>query len=87
MIMSENLAELLVIDGLMEAEIIRAKLESFDIPCMLKFESMGRLMAISMDGLGKVRVMVPPDRLEEARELMAAETNDNDETGDSPESR
>ena len=84
MIMSENLAELLVTDGLMEAEIIRAKLESFSIPCMLKFESMGRLMAISMDGLGKVRVMVPPDRLAEAQELMAAETND--ENGESQDS-
>jgi len=83
-IMSENLAELLVTDGLMEAEIIRAKLESFSIPCMLKFESMGRLMAISMDGLGKVRVMVPPDRLAEAQELMAAETND--ENGESQDS-
>jgi len=81
--MSDNLAELLVTDGLMEAEIIRAKLESFSIPCMLKFESVGRLMAISMNGLGKVRIMVPADRLAEAQELMAAETDNHEEDGDS----
>lgn len=84
--MPENLSELIVVDGLMEAEIIHAKLESFGIPSMLKFESVGRLLAISMNGLGKVRVMVPRDRLDEARELMAAETNSNDENGETTDS-
>lgn len=79
--MSERLSELRVIDGMMEAEIIRSKLESFGIPCMLKFESMGRLMAISMNGLGKVRVMVPPDRLQEAQELL----NQEEDTSEEPE--
>lgn len=81
--MSDDLAELIVVDGLMEAEIIRAKLENFSIPCMLKFESVGRLLAISMNGLGKVRIMVPAERLEEARELMAADTGGPDENTDS----
>ncbi|HDP93920.1 MAG TPA: DUF2007 domain-containing protein [Candidatus Aminicenantes bacterium] len=85
--MPENLAELLVTDGLMEAEIIRAKLDSFGIPCMLKFESVGRLLAISMNGLGKVRIMVPPDRLEEARELMAVDVDNGEESTDSDNPR
>ena len=77
--MSERLSELRVIDGMMEAEIIRSKLESFGIPCMLKFESMGRLMAISMNGLGKVRIMVPPDRLQEAQDLLRQEEDISEE--------
>lgn len=85
--MPENLSELLVVDGLMEAEIIHAKLESFGIPSMLKFESVGRLLAISMNGLGKVRVMVPPDRLEEARELIAANMDNGTENTNSKEDR
>ncbi len=80
--MSERLSELRVIDGMMEAEIIRSKLESFGIPCMLKFESMGRLMAISMNGLGKVRVMVPPDRLQEAEKLLNQEEDISEEPED-----
>ncbi|UCH97190.1 MAG: DUF2007 domain-containing protein [Candidatus Aminicenantes bacterium] len=68
--------ELLVVDGLMEAEIIKSKLENFEIPCMLKFEAVGRLLGITSDGLGKVQVMVPPEYLEKAKEILDTETND-----------
>lgn len=54
----------------MEAEIIKSRLESFGIPSSLRFETAGRLMGISMNGLGKVRVMVPEDELERAREIL-----------------
>lgn len=66
----KNLKELMVSDGMVEAEIVKSKLESFEIPCMLKFESAGRLMGITMDGLGKVRVMVPAEYLAEAKEII-----------------
>jgi len=61
---------LIVVEGLMEAEIIKTKLESFEIPCMLKFESAGRLMGITMDGLGEVKVMVPADYYDTALETL-----------------
>ncbi len=70
--------ELIVIDGMMEAEIIKSRLESFGIPAILKFETAGRLMGISMNGLGKVRVVVPEEELERAQEILDSIDNSND---------
>lgn len=75
-----DLKELVVTEGLMEAEIIKSKLESFDIPCMLKFESAGRLLGITMDGLGEVQVMVSPENYDKALEIMNTESDSNEET-------
>lgn len=58
-------------EGSMEAEIIKSKLESFAIPVLLKFESAGHIFGITMNGLGKVRVMVPEAFLSEARKILA----------------
>jgi hypothetical protein len=71
-----ELIELVVIDGMMEAEIIKSKLDNFEIPCMLKFEAVGRLLGITSDGLGKVQVMVPHDYLERAKEILNTDTDD-----------
>lgn len=79
--MNENekfLKELVVVEGLMEAEIIKGKLESFEIPCVLKFESAGRLYGITMNGLGKVRVMVAAGHLERAMEILDSETDEEE---------
>jgi len=74
-----DLKELIVVEGLMEAEIIKSKLESFEIPCVLKFESAGRLMGITMNGLGEVQVMVSPGDYDEALEIMNSESDSNEE--------
>jgi hypothetical protein len=73
---TKELIELLVVDGMMEAEIIKSKLENFEIPCMLKFEAVGRLLGISSNGLGKVQVMVPADYLEKAKEILNTKTDE-----------
>lgn len=65
-----ELSELTVVEGMMEAQIIKARLDNFGIPCMLKFEAIGRVIGITTDGLGKVQVMVPPDYLDKAEEVM-----------------
>ena len=66
-----DLKELIAVEGSMEAEIIKSKLESFHIPVLLKFESAGRIFGITMNGLGKVKVMVPKSFLQEARKILA----------------
>jgi len=66
-----NLKELVAVEGNMEAEIIKSKLESYGIPVLLQYEAAGRIFGITMDGLGKVRVLVPQDLLEEARKVLA----------------
>jgi hypothetical protein len=66
-----DLKELMAVEGSMEAEIIKSKLESFQIPVLLKFESAGRIFGITMNGLGKVKIMVPKSFLQEARKILA----------------
>jgi hypothetical protein len=66
-----SLGELMAVEGSLEAEIIKSKLESYDIPVLLQYEAAGRIFGITMNGLGKVRIMVPRDLLEEARRVLA----------------
>lgn len=78
------LKELVVLEGMMEAEILKSKLESFEIPCVLKFETAGRLLGISMNGLGKVKLMVAPQDFERASQLIEVDEEDevNEELGE-----
>jgi len=46
--------------GLLNAQVVKTKLESVGIPALL-----------DVDGLGEVRVMVPEDLAEEARALLS----------------
>ena len=66
-----DLKELLAVEGSLEAEIIKSKLESFQIPVLLQYEAAGRIFGITMDGLGKVKIMVPGELFEEAKKILA----------------
>jgi len=57
--------------GLLSAQVIKGRLETSGIPAVLDYESLGPTLGITVDGLGEVRVMVPVERAEEARELIA----------------
>lgn len=74
-----NLSELLVVEGMMEAGIIKQRLESFQIPVLLRYETAGQLFGITMNGLGKVKILVAPEKLDEARQLLE-QAGDGDET-------
>ena len=66
----EDLKILVVVDGMVEAEIIKSKLDAFEIPSVLKFEAVGRLLGITMDGLGKVNILVREQDLARAEEII-----------------
>lgn len=53
-----------------EADIVRSKLEAFDIPCIIRNESAGHLFGIMLDGLARTKILVPEDCLELAREAL-----------------
>lgn len=57
-------------NGEMEAQAIRSALEAAGIPAELKMEAAQQLFAVTVDGLGAVKVLVPADRLEEARSVI-----------------
>ena len=67
-----DLKELMTVEGGMEAEIIKSKLESCQIPVLLRYETAGRIFGITMNGLGKVKIMVPGPLLEEAKKALAS---------------
>ncbi len=75
----ENLKELIVIEGMVEAEIIKSKLDAFGIRSVLKFEAVGRLLGISMDGLGKVKILVRDSDLKRALEIIPPEQDKEEE--------
>jgi hypothetical protein len=58
--------------GRAEAHIIKSKLESEGIPAVLKFEAVGELCGITMDGLGAVSILVPEPELKKAQEILTA---------------
>ena len=73
-----GLIEICVTSGLLQAEIIKGKLEVNDIPVLLEYESLGPVMGFTVDGLGQVRVMVPEDKVEMARALLEEVEEDDD---------
>lgn len=71
--MSSDLKRVFLANGLMEAEVIKGKLESFGIPVLLRYESIGVVYGLTVEGLGQVEVLVPTERAAEARGLLAEE--------------
>lgn len=74
-----ELKELAVFDGMMEANIVKSKLESFEIPCLLKYESTAQVFGFTLDGLGKVQLMVSPNDYERALEIIVEEEDQEEE--------
>ncbi len=61
----------------MEAQIIKGHLESEGIPALLSYESASLVYGLTVDGLGKVKIMVPEHLAKEAREVLEiSETSD-----------
>ncbi len=63
--------------GQWEAHVIKGKLESVGIPVLLSYESAGLVLGLTVDGLGQVRVMVPEDRVVEARQALEESSPDD----------
>lgn len=66
---AEDWVEVAAVGDDEEAEIIAGLLESEDIPC--EIEGGASPWPENLGALGSSRVMVPPDRAEEARALIA----------------
>ena len=66
----EGWVKLYVAQGLAEAYVVRGLLESNGIPVELEYEALGSLLGLTLDGLGKVEIMVPSQWEETARSLL-----------------
>jgi len=72
-----GLVEVCVTSGLLQAEVIKGKLEANDIPVLLQYESLGPVMGLTVDGLGQVQVLVPEEKADTARALIEEPEEDN----------
>jgi hypothetical protein len=63
--------------GMLEAEAVKGRLETSGIPAALDYESIGRTLGITIDGLGEVRILVPSERAADARELLSVSAADD----------
>ena len=68
---NEALVSVYTSTGPLAAEVVKGRLETAGIPAMLKYESIGRTMGLTLDGLGEVQVMVQKEREQEALALLA----------------
>ena len=59
------------VQGHMLGDLVRAMLEGHGIPAILRYESVGRVLGLTVDGLGQVEVRVPEQWADQARELLA----------------
>jgi hypothetical protein len=58
------------VQGQVAEEQVRAFLEAHGIPTEVRGETLRTTHGISIDGLGRVEILVPRDRADEARELL-----------------
>ncbi len=61
-----------------EAQIIKGLLDTEGIPSFLEYEAVGKIYGFTVDGLGKVKVLVPLDRYDEARGLVESKYKNSD---------
>jgi hypothetical protein len=74
----QRLVTVYVSQGMLSAQVVRAKLEAAGIPALLKYEAIGQIIGLTVDGLGRVEVQVPEDLAEEAEDLLIEEEVDPD---------
>ncbi len=66
-----DLVSVYTASGELEANVIKSKLEEGDIPVLLSYESLGIIYGLSVDGLGEIRILVPKNLAQRAREIIA----------------
>jgi hypothetical protein len=58
-------------NGVTEAEILKNMLESFGIPARVSAEAVGKVLGLTVDGLGRAALLVPASRAAEAQDILA----------------
>ena len=61
----------LTVQGMLQAQVIKTKLEAAGIPAFLDYESVGQTLGLTVDGLGEVHILVPDEFVEQASDVIA----------------
>jgi len=67
-----------VVYGEIKASVLKAHLESEGIPVYLQYESLGRVAGIVTDGIGKIKIKVPAEYAEEAKQILEQTHNESE---------
>jgi hypothetical protein len=65
-----DLVVISTVQGELIANVIKSHLESEGIPVLLEYESVGIVYGLTVDGLGQVKILVPRELAEEARQII-----------------
>jgi hypothetical protein len=68
--------------GMLGAQVAKSKLQSAGIPVLLRYESFGQVLGLTVDALGRVDVQVPEEWAEEALRLLDENPEVDEEPGD-----
>ena len=74
-----NLVIIQQVQGQLRAAVIRSALESAGIPVLLRYEALGVTMGLTVDGVGRVDILVPAEWEAEARDLLNTDNPDKAE--------
>jgi len=67
----EGWVEVAVPASRLEADVLKAALETAGIPVVERAEAWAQIVGITVGGLGEIALFVPGDRAAEARDLLA----------------
>jgi hypothetical protein len=67
-----------VATGMINANIIVGRLESEEIPTKLRYDVVGAIYGLTLNGLGEVKVMVPSRYVMKAEEVLSRSYADED---------
>jgi hypothetical protein len=76
MFSSSKMVTVLIAHSLPEAEIIRGRLVCEGIDSVLKYESAGRIIGVTVDGLGEIEIQVPEAQRKKALEILSRAESD-----------
>ena len=79
MVDKSNFVVISTVQGELVANVIKSHLESEGIPVLLEYESAGRVYGLTVDGLGQVKILVPRELAEEARQIIEPKEPDQAE--------
>ncbi len=68
-----GLVTVYVAQGILRAMVVRGALETAGIPVILSYESIGPVIGLTVNGIGRVEVRVPLEWEAEARDLLDAQ--------------
>ena len=85
MINDEKWEVVFTASGMTQANIILGRLTTEEIPTRIKYDAAVPIYAITINGLGEVKILVPATALQKARSVLSQSYDERDMNWDSGE--